>query len=480
MKSYQIIAILFIGLNAFANAQGIIINDNMFPDADTANQKIIFVTDDDQEDNKVYLAEINRMMNVAVPEIIYDAADFSITFVTDDDYDKPCITFLQKQGFRVKKFWPPNRLGAAGQDTIDMLNAEDLVIIGRSGGSSNFQQPIDKAAWNGLTSPQILNCPWKARNIRLNWFNNNTFNEFNPYIEGTSSAITDNPDDTVFEFAPGVEANGFIPEWSFFPDDFLIVMQPSNGEWVVRWGDSIPRVVRFEPNVPFYPGATDSAAGERVYFGMGNDATGPVNFFPLTKTGQAIYFAEAMRLLGAPIYEPVYLDEERTLSSLVVEGIPLVPAFHKDTLNYTIVIPAGIDSFLISATASSEAAEISGDGWRKTPPLPTTISVCCIAENGRSLVYIIRITAEETGIQNPAVMYDNCLVHPNPATYMLIITAKDVINTISVFNLQGVALISSIVDSRSIELPVSNLNTGIYFIKVQCGNNIYIRKITKE
>jgi hypothetical protein len=433
-----------------------------------------------REAKKVYLAEVCRMMNVPVPEIVYGAPDFSITFVTDDEYDKACITFLEKQGFRIKIFWPTNGLGAVGQDIIDMLNAEDLVIIGRSGPSASFQQPADKEAWNGLTSPQILNCPWKARSRRLNWFNNSDGPALPLCIEGTTTAFAIDPNDPVFEFASGVEADGFIAEWSFCVDDCIYVWSPFNGTTVVNRGDTIPLVVRWNANERFYPTATDSCAGPRTYFGMGNEAYGPVNFFPLTKTGQAVYFAEALRLVGAPIYEPVYLDEERTLSSLAVEGITLVPAFHKDTLNYAIVIPAGTDSFLITATATSEVAVVSGAGWRKTPPLPNTIPVICTAENGRSLWYMIRTTGEETGIQNHAVMHDNCLVHPNPVTNMLIITAKDVINSVSVFNLQGVIVMSRIVGSRSVELPVSRLNKGIYFIKVQSGNNIYMRKIIKE
>ena len=435
-----------------------------------------------REAKKVYLAEICRMMNVPVPEIVYGAPDFSITLVTDDDYDKPCISFLQKQGFRVKTFWPPNGLGAAGQDTIDMLNAEDLIIIGRSGSSSYFRQPADKDAWNGLTAPLILNCPWKAKYNRLNWFNADFPYSFTPIynLTGITTATAINPDDPVFEFAPGIAENGFIAEWSFNPDDYLIVKQPSNGNYIVNRGDTIPVDVRFSENVPFYPGATDSAAGERVYFGMGNDAAGPVNFFPLTKTGQAIYFAEALRLLGAPAYEPIYLDEERTLTSLDVEGITLVPAFNKDTLNYTVVLPYGTDSFLITAIASSEAAVVSGAGWWKTPVLPNIISVTCTAENGRSLKYMIGITGAETGIQNHEIMYDNCVVYPNPVTHLLIITAKDMINNVSVFNLQGVVVMSRTACSRSVELPVGSLNTGIYIIKVQSGSNVYIRKINRE
>jgi hypothetical protein len=435
-----------------------------------------------REAKKVYLAEICRMMNVPVPEIVYGAPDFSVTMVTDDDYDKPCITFLEKQGFRVKKFWPPNRLGAAGQDTIDMLNAEDLVIIGRSGGSTNFQQPIDKAAWNGLTSPQILNCPWKARNSRLNWFNAGMSNSLNPYIYGIFTAVAVDPDDPVFEFATGIAPDGFIAEWSFNPNDYILVKQSSNGSWIVQRGDSIPLVVRFEPDVPFYPGSTDSAAGERVYFGMGNDAAGPVNFFPLTKTGQAIYFAEALRLLDAPAYEPVYLGTDRTLATLTVSVGTLAPAFDKEILEYTVELPAGTspkDSVEVTATATEATSVITGTGYVKVPNLTNRATVICTAENANPYYY--RITFNRpTGVEETATTTCSCDIYPNPVNDKLVISAADAINNVTIYNLQGIALMSRIVDSRSVELPVGSLNTGIYFIKVQSGNSVYIRKITKE
>jgi hypothetical protein len=432
-----------------------------------------------REAKKIYLAEICRLMDFPTPEITYTAIDFSVTMVTDDNFDQPCITFLQKNGFKVKTFWPPKMLGAAGQDTIDMLNAEDLVIIGRSGGSTNFQQQADKDAWNGLTSPLILNCPWKARNSRLNWFNSGTALQIN-VSEGTTTAMAVVPDDDIFEFAPGILNGDSIPQWSFLADDYILVKQPSNGDWIVDRGDSIPLVVRFEPLVPFYDGAGDSAAGDRTYFGMGNDAQGPSNFFPLTKTGQAIYFAEALRLVGAPAYAPVYLDEDRSLSALEVVGGTLVPAFNKDSLHYTVAVGGTIDSVQVTATATSALAVVTGTGWKKTPNVSNNITVVCTAENARPLNYVITVT-KGTGIEDYATTTNSsCSIYPNPVNDKLVISATDAINSITIYNLQGATVFSRKVNGRTVELSLSELNAGIYFVKVQSGKDVFVSKITKN
>jgi len=199
--------------------------------------------------------------------------------------------------------------------------------------------------------------------------------------------------------------------------------------------------------------------------GMGNDANGPNNFFPLTKTGQAIYFAEAMRLLGAPAYAPEYLDEDRTLSALEVVGSTLDPVFDADSLNYDIEVPDGTDSVQVTATATSANAVVTGTGWIGTPNTSTNITVTCTAE----------------GVEDYATTTNSsCNIYPNPVNDKLVISAEDAINSISIYNLQGAVVFSRIVSGKTVELSLSELNAGIYFIKVQSGNDVYINKITKN
>ena len=414
------------------------------------------------------------MLNFPAPEIIYGAPDFHITFITDDLLDQPAVTFLQKNGFKVKTFWP-GLLSAAGQDTVDMINASDLVIIGRSPSSGDFDG-ADQPAWNAITAPLILNSPWVARNNRLKWFNSSTCVQINQ-TTGTTMATAVIPNDPVFEFAPSIQADHTM-EWSYLADDYIDVREPFNGEVVVNRGDTIPIVVRFQPNIQFYDGAGDSAAGPRTYFGMGNDAAGPIHFFPLTKNGEAVYLAEALRLCGAPPVAAVYLGENRALASLAVSSGTLSPAFNADSLSYTVDV-TGVDSVEITAAAAEATSVVTGTGWVKTPPGTTNATVRCTAENARFLNYVISFT-RVTGVEEFTNTENNCSIYPNPVNDKVVISAPDNITNISVYSLQGAVVFSKKVNGRTVELSLSELNAGVYFVKVQSGNNVYVNKITKN
>ena len=244
----------------------------------------------------VYLAEICRMMGQEVRELIWlTPQDIHIIFVTDDNLEREHISFLERQGFNVTKFWPENNyITGEGQETIDMLNAADLVIIGRSGPSDAFQNE-NKPVWNGLTVPVMCICPWKARNIRLNMFNSDQSVHYN---EDPPVAVADviHPMDEVFS---GIPMEGNMLDWfAKPPHDFIQLAEPTNGTIMATFQGEHPLFARFNPGVQYYEGAGDAPAGPRTYFGMGNDKiTGNVNFFPLTNYSKKVYLAELCRMV---------------------------------------------------------------------------------------------------------------------------------------------------------------------------------------
>ncbi len=238
----------------------------------------------------------------AIPDSLATNTEKSIIFVAPYDEDDPMgpsnrevenIEFLQRQGFNVSIFWPPDKLGAAGQDTIDLLNAADLVIIGRSGGSTNFQKDVDVDAWNSLTSPQMLICQWKARRTRMKYFNSTAAGHENVGPPVAYGVVTD-PDDPVFD---GVTLVGDSMGWfAPPPHDFIRVDSATNGDVLAKWDNNAILLARFDAGTPFYVGAVDTAGtpqGPRTYFGMGNDDTKIMgekfsNFFPLTKDAKKV------------------------------------------------------------------------------------------------------------------------------------------------------------------------------------------------
>jgi len=193
-------------------------------------------------------------------------------------------------------------LSETTQDTLDMLNAADLVIIGRSPNSGTFDDP-DKPFWQAITAPVLSNNQYGSRSSRINWFNSTSAYHAN---EGPNpfNAFVEMPDDPIFSTVDLTAEDSidlYIPPHDFLSlDDFA----GSNAEFVATH-DSIVVIARFEAGTPFYEGTEESPAGPRTYFGFGNDDTGVANFFPLTDNGKAVYLAEIQRILGLPISAPV-------------------------------------------------------------------------------------------------------------------------------------------------------------------------------
>lgn len=447
---------------------------NIPPAGITDSTRVVRCISSDASDTIDYKITIT-VAGLPLPDVI---------LISDDALDSICVKFLVKNGLNVTRFWPAKSIELVGQDTIDMLNAADLLIIGRSGGSTSFGT-AQKSVWNHLTPPLILNCPWKVRSNRLNWFNSSSANQTNV---GTGSfyAHAKLPADPSFKYVTLV---GDSLEWSFKPDDWILVskLKPHNGQVVAQQNDSVPLVVRWNKGQEFYSDtiAHDTAGGARVYFGMGNDAFGGTgvydNFFPLSKGAQAIYWAEVLRLAGLPVLEPAYLSENNYLQALALNTGSLVPGFHRDTLAYNVTLTANVDSLRVFATLAeaNTVLRLTGDGWFKTPTASTNRNVHVIAENGVRRTYKITINQPvRVAVEDPIA--DNIVIYPNPVNDLLVIRAPETISRVTIYNLQGSEVLNRVVNENSVELSLGNLNPGVYFVKVQSGKNVIMNKITKN
>ncbi len=420
-------------------------------------------------------------------------SDFNITFIVPGDQENVTINFLKKQGFNVTKFWMSRSINLVASDTIDMLDAADLLIIGRSGSSWEFNDSAERVIWNHLAPPMVVNCPFKARGSRLRYFNSenvkydNAIANHNTYLHGETGMASDLSLQWIT-----YEADSTF-NWEIIPTDYIVTYTPINGEVLVSRDDSIPLVVRFAPNVEFYDGAGDSAAAERVYFGMGDNASSyPYsNMFPFGNNGQSVYMAEVCRLLGIDLIEPVYFNSDNYLQSLSVGEGTLVPAFDKDVLAYEVNYgtTAGVDSVEISGAAAVATSTVGsgspltwspvgGTGMAKLPLDTIPILVSVTAENGTQRYYKITFIQIRTSVEEYTA--DGLMLYPNPVNDMLVIKSPEAITRVSVFNIQGSEVLSRVANNRTVELSLSNLKAGIYFVKVQSGNNVYVNKINKN
>lgn len=109
---------------------------------------------------QVYLAEILRLLAEPAQVAVFDKTyHYSVLFLTDteeDTKDAYNIDFLKRQGFNTSDFWGYKPISEWGADSIAMLNAADLVIVGRSIGSGESEDSLDRWTFNELTTPVMF------------------------------------------------------------------------------------------------------------------------------------------------------------------------------------------------------------------------------------------------------------------------------------------------------------------------------------
>ena len=251
----------------------------------------------------IYEGEMDPMLiaerSASYEEVILVNNDAEIILFTPDNRDDEQYIWLVDQGFKVRKAYTPSL--ASDSMMQDVLRNADLVIVGRSPSSSDFEAD-DKIAWNNLEVPVILNTVWAARSTKLNWFNSTaTYHaDVDPYVAFATVDYTD----PVFSTIPVEDS----VKWCIAPHDFIDVTTPHNGITLATYNGVSPLFTRFIPGMEFYPGSIDIPSDERILFGFGNDNTGVANFFPLTDNAKRVYYNEIRRLIGLSPEEPNFVN----------------------------------------------------------------------------------------------------------------------------------------------------------------------------
>ena len=172
------------------------------------------------------------------------------------------IHALEDAGYNVVKFYNAG-IDTAEQATIDTLYNANLIIIGRSCPSVDFQDPM-KQIWNSIPTPMICLEMWALRNTRMNWFNTADIAS-NSEAGTVFNAIIEELDDPVFE---NIEVTDPFP-WVIAPYDNIGTTDEGNGICIARFeSDNNVAFVRFEEGVEFYVGAGDYPEGPRTMTGI--------------------------------------------------------------------------------------------------------------------------------------------------------------------------------------------------------------------
>jgi hypothetical protein len=105
----------------------------------------------------------------------------------------------------------------------------------------------------------------------------------------------------------------------------------------------------------------------------------------------------------------------------------------------------------------------------------TIVTVC---EKIESDPVTVKTTANCEGIHELGLAAFK--IAPNPAVNEITISANVYFNTVEVINFLGQAVISQTVNHNAVKLDVSNLNNGIYFVRLASENGTSVKKFVKQ
>ena len=188
-----------------------------------------------------FIMGLMTFTSAQVKTIVFVSRPNYIDTATNEHADQPFIDELEDLGYDVITFYN-TALELASPVTLDTLNSADLVIIGRSGSSTDFQDP-HKEAWNAVTAPVLLLHLWAARSSRLNWFNSGDCVHYDE-IDYVMDAYIEEPDDPVFA---GISTNEV--GWCIGPYDVINIFEAGNGFLLATSSDDgTVQFARFDPD----------------------------------------------------------------------------------------------------------------------------------------------------------------------------------------------------------------------------------------
>ncbi|MCI8567897.1 MAG: cadherin-like beta sandwich domain-containing protein [Bacilli bacterium] len=88
-------------------------------------------------------------------------------------------------------------------------------------------------------------------------------------------------------------------------------------------------------------------------------------------------------------------SSNNNLSALTVSAGELSPKFSDSNKEYSLSLPASVDSLTIKATAEDSKATVEGNGKVNVKPGNNTIKITVTAENGSKKVYTIKVYVDE-------------------------------------------------------------------------------------
>lgn len=88
-------------------------------------------------------------------------------------------------------------------------------------------------------------------------------------------------------------------------------------------------------------------------------------------------------------------SKNNNLKDIKVGDYTLNPAFNKDTLEYSVIVPEGTNTINISAIKEDSKAKVSGDGEKELTPGLNTFSIVVTSQSGASKTYTLNVDVKD-------------------------------------------------------------------------------------
>lgn len=131
----------------------------------------------------------------------------------------------------------------------------------------------------------------------------------------------------------------------------------------------------------------------------------------------------------------------------------------------------------VNSVASDNWGNVLITGRFQSPTI--TFGTTTLTNNYESF-FVAKIGSFGTGIHDVRAS-DLINVYPNPASNQLFIELNDFKNTkVEIFNIEGKLLQRTTLISSKTTLEISNLTSGIYFVKIKSDKGVVMKKVIKE
>ena len=208
--------------------------------------------------------------------------------------DQGWIDLLRDQGYSVdvqRNYWQ-----TLDDDKIDALNSADLIIVSPASNSENYNDADESTLWNSVTAPIILSNTSLAGSDGWRWIDSASVIDdigapLMDIVNGSHPIFADLLIDVLDETV-GSGNTAFLDTTDVGNGTLIAVAADFDAAWIAEW----------DQGIEYFDGAGQYAAGPRMVFVAGTQASGqtPQGAYNLAPQGELIYLGAVAYMIPEP------------------------------------------------------------------------------------------------------------------------------------------------------------------------------------